>query len=161
MRTATRMSCQPRAAARANWWPRPPHLVGLMRRAAGRPAVGAARPPRAPPRPPAPAERLQKVLARAGLASRREAEGWIRAGRLTVNGKPATLGARVTPGDQVRLDGRLVRAESPVAGGARVPVPPLAGGAAAHPARASPPRVHRCRGRVCSSGCRVAPGGAS
>jgi 23S rRNA pseudouridine2605 synthase len=54
-------------------------------------------------------ERLQKVLARAGIASRREAEAWIRAGRLTINGTPATLGARVAPADQVRLDGRLVR----------------------------------------------------
>jgi 23S rRNA pseudouridine2605 synthase len=67
----------------------------------------------------APAERLQKMLAAAGLASRREAEGWIRAGRLTINGAPATLGVRVTPQDQVRLDGRLVRAP-PAASGARV-----------------------------------------
>jgi 23S rRNA pseudouridine2605 synthase len=56
------------------------------------------------------AERLQKVLARAGFASRREAEAWIRAGRLTINGTPAALGAKVTPQDSVRLDGRLVRA---------------------------------------------------
>ena len=56
-----------------------------------------------------PLERLQKRLARAGLASRREAEEWIRAGRLTVNGQPASLGVRVGPDDQVRLDGRLVR----------------------------------------------------
>jgi 23S rRNA pseudouridine2605 synthase len=56
-----------------------------------------------------PAERLQKVLAQLGLASRREAEAWIRAGRLTVNGNPATLGIRVRPDDQVRLDGRIVR----------------------------------------------------
>ena len=54
-------------------------------------------------------ERLQKVLSRAGLASRREAEDWIRAGRITVNGKPAVLGLRVTPSDQLRLDGRLIR----------------------------------------------------
>ncbi len=53
-------------------------------------------------------ERLQKVLAGAGLASRREAEAWIRLGRLTVNGEPATLGVRVGPADQIRLDGRLV-----------------------------------------------------
>jgi len=53
-------------------------------------------------------ERLQKVLAGAGLASRREAEEWIRLGRLTVNGAPATLGMRVGPTDQIRLDGRLV-----------------------------------------------------
>jgi 23S rRNA pseudouridine2605 synthase len=55
------------------------------------------------------AERLQKILARAGLASRRESEEWIRAGRVTVNGEVATLGSRARGGDQVRLDGRLVR----------------------------------------------------
>ena len=53
-------------------------------------------------------ERLQKVLARAGLASRREAEDWIRAGRLTVNGEVATLGVRAGPADDIRLDGRVV-----------------------------------------------------
>src|SRR5690242_10177945 len=37
-------------------------------------------------------ERLQKVLSRAGIASRREVETWIRAGRLSINGEPATLG---------------------------------------------------------------------
>jgi len=58
-------------------------------------------------------ERLQKVLARAGLASRREAEAWIRAGRLTINGVIATLGARVAPGDELRLDGRAVHAHAP------------------------------------------------
>ena len=62
------------------------------------------------------AERLQKMLARAGLASRREAEAWIRAGRLTINGQVAALGARVAPRDQVRLDGRVVRAHAAVAG---------------------------------------------
>lgn len=61
----------------------------------------------------APPERLQKVLARAGLASRREVETWIRAGRVSVNGKPATLGVRVGPADQVHLDGRLVRQREP------------------------------------------------
>lgn len=58
---------------------------------------------------PACGERLQKLLASLGLASRREAEGWIRAGRLTVNGMPATLGVRVTGRDEVRLDGRPIR----------------------------------------------------
>lgn len=62
-------------------------------------------------------ERLQKVLARAGLASRREAEDWIRAGRLTVNGQPASLGIRVTPGDEVRLDGRVIHQRAPRSGG--------------------------------------------
>src|SRR5215469_16974090 len=58
-------------------------------------------------------ERLQKVLANAGLASRREAEAWIRAGRLTINGAVATLGARVTAGDELRLDGRPVHVRTP------------------------------------------------
>jgi len=57
-------------------------------------------------------ERLQKVLAHAGLASRRQAETWIRAGRLTINGAPATLGSRVVASDAVRLDGRRVRARA-------------------------------------------------
>ena len=56
-----------------------------------------------------PGQRLQKALAHLGLASRREAEQWIRAGRLTVNGQLATLGTRVRESDQLRLDGRLVR----------------------------------------------------
>jgi 23S rRNA pseudouridine2605 synthase len=62
-------------------------------------------------------ERLQKVLARAGLASRREAEEWIRAGRLTVNGQAASLGVRVGPEDEVRLDGRVIRQRAPQSGG--------------------------------------------
>lgn len=56
-----------------------------------------------------PGERLQKVLASLGLASRREAEDWIRAGRLTVNGATATLGVRIGARDDVRLDGRPIR----------------------------------------------------
>jgi 23S rRNA pseudouridine2605 synthase len=50
--------------------------------------------------------RLQKVLARAGLGSRRACEELIAAGRVLVNGLPATLGARVDPArDVVRVDG--------------------------------------------------------
>lgn len=58
-------------------------------------------------------ERLQKVLARGGIASRRAAEELITAGRVRVNGKLVTeLGTRVDPKkDKVELDGRLVRAE--------------------------------------------------
>lgn len=53
-------------------------------------------------------EKLQKVLARAGLASRRVAEEWIAAGRITVNGNIATLGDRVGAGDDIRVDGKRV-----------------------------------------------------
>lgn len=55
-------------------------------------------------------ERIQKVLAQVGLGSRREIEGWIAAGRITVNGKLAGLGDRITPADKVRLDGELLHA---------------------------------------------------
>ena len=55
-----------------------------------------------------PAQRLQKALAHVGLGSRREVEDWIRAGRLTVNGKLAELGMRVRASDRIRLDGRQV-----------------------------------------------------
>ncbi len=54
-------------------------------------------------------ERIQKVLAQAGLASRREAEEWIRAGRVTVNGAIAELGSRVIGRDELRVDNRVVR----------------------------------------------------
>jgi 23S rRNA pseudouridine2605 synthase len=77
-----------------------------------RPAAARPRARAAPAAAGARAERLQKLLARAGLASRREVEVWIRAGRLTVNGEVATLGTRARPGDQLRLDGRVVRAQA-------------------------------------------------
>ncbi len=55
--------------------------------------------------------RLQKFLSRAGVASRRQAEGLIVAGRVQVNGQVVrTLGSKVVPGlDQVAVDGRPVR----------------------------------------------------
>jgi 23S rRNA pseudouridine2605 synthase len=56
-------------------------------------------------------ERLQKVLAAAGVASRREAESWIRAGRVTINDRPATLGQRVGEDDRIAVDGRRLRLE--------------------------------------------------
>lgn len=52
-------------------------------------------------------ERLQKLIAAAGLASRREAERWIAAGRVTVNGRAATLGESADPErDRIEVDGR-------------------------------------------------------
>lgn len=56
--------------------------------------------------------RLQKLLAELGLGSRRAVEDWIRAGRLTVNGRTAQLGDRANPGDDVRLDGRRLELAS-------------------------------------------------
>ena len=57
---------------------------------------------------PAAGEKLQKVLARAGLGSRREIERWIEAGRVAVNGKAARLGDRVDDNDRLAVDGRVV-----------------------------------------------------
>jgi 23S rRNA pseudouridine2605 synthase len=51
-------------------------------------------------------ERLQKLLAGAGHGSRRGIEEWIRAGRVTINGKLATLGDRASASDQICLDGK-------------------------------------------------------
>ncbi len=54
-------------------------------------------------------ERLQKVLAQAGLGSRRMMEEWIAAGRVSVNGQPATLGMRVVEGDLIKAEHRTIR----------------------------------------------------
>lgn len=56
-------------------------------------------------------EKLQKVLARAGFGSRREIEAWIAAGRIKVNGKVATLGARVTDADRILVDGKKLASQ--------------------------------------------------
>ena len=61
--------------------------------------------------PPMPEARLQKVLADAGVASRRGAEALIVAGRVTVDGAPAHLGERVDPrAARILVDGRPLRA---------------------------------------------------
>ncbi len=54
-------------------------------------------------------EKLQKVLARHGLGSRRALEQWIQAGRIEVNGRVAQLGDRVGPRDEITIDGRPLR----------------------------------------------------
>ncbi len=51
-------------------------------------------------------ERIQKLLARAGAGSRREIEGWMNEGRLTVNGKTVAPGQKATVADVFELDGR-------------------------------------------------------
>ena len=59
--------------------------------------------------PPAPTQRLHKLLALAGLGSRRDMELLIESGRVTVNGKPAVVGQGVTEHDVVRLDSRPLK----------------------------------------------------
>ncbi len=56
-------------------------------------------------------EKLQKVMARMGLASRREIEDWISAGRVKVNGAVASLGVRVDLHDAIAVDGKVIRRE--------------------------------------------------
>ncbi|MTW19903.1 23S rRNA pseudouridine(2605) synthase RluB [Allochromatium palmeri] len=66
---------------------------------------------RQPPRRPGSGDepvRLQKLLAEAGLGSRRNIEGWISEGRVRVNGQLAKLGDRATRADRIRVDGREV-----------------------------------------------------
>ncbi len=55
--------------------------------------------------------RLNKYLSETGICSRREADRWIEAGRVTCNGQPAVLGTQVNPADEVRVDGRLIGAK--------------------------------------------------
>lgn len=54
-------------------------------------------------------ERIQKVLADAGIASRRAIEAMVVEGRIKVNGEPAVAGQRIIAGDRVTVDGRSVR----------------------------------------------------
>ena len=61
-------------------------------------------------------ERLQKILARSGLGSRRSCETYIRDGRVTVNGIVASIGMKADPVvDDIRIDGkRIEKQEKPV-----------------------------------------------
>jgi 23S rRNA pseudouridine2604 synthase len=52
--------------------------------------------------------RLNKFISETGVCSRREADKWIEAGRVTLNGAPAQLGHKVGEADEVRIDGELV-----------------------------------------------------
>ena len=62
-------------------------------------------------------ERLQKLLAQAGIGSRREMEAWIVAGRVTLNGEVATLGMRAVEGDVVCADKRVIHVKGQAAQG--------------------------------------------
>jgi 23S rRNA pseudouridine2604 synthase len=55
--------------------------------------------------------RLNKHIAESGACSRREADAWIAAGRVTVNGMTGELGTKVAPGDVVEVDGRPLPAK--------------------------------------------------
>jgi 23S rRNA pseudouridine2604 synthase len=55
--------------------------------------------------------RLNKYLAETGACSRREADQWIEAGRVAVNGARAVLGTQVNAGDEVHVDGQPLRAK--------------------------------------------------
>jgi 23S rRNA pseudouridine2605 synthase len=68
---------------------------------AKRPAISSSDPDDTP--------KLHKVLAEAGLGSRREMEELIIAGRVSVNGEPAHIGQRIAPEDQVRINGKLLQ----------------------------------------------------
>jgi 23S rRNA pseudouridine2605 synthase len=58
-------------------------------------------------------EKLQKIMASAGIASRRESERWIQDGRVSVNGKIAQVGDRATIKDLIRVDGKPLRVTDP------------------------------------------------
>ena len=68
-------------------------------------------PPAAPPNPTRQGQRIAKAMARAGLCSRRDAEAWILAGRVSVNGEVLTSPAiNVVESDDIRVDGEPLKA---------------------------------------------------
>ncbi len=87
-----------------------PGTVGLT-------AAGARKPPRrTDERPDDDSSKLHKILADAGIGSRRDMEELILAGRVSVNGQPAHVGQRIGPDDLIRVNGRpLARKRVPVA----------------------------------------------
>src|SRR6202012_6237755 len=89
--------------------PRSNPRAANVRSAIPRGAARRASPKRAAPKDAVPTERVQKLLAAAGIGSRREVERWIREGRLQINGEVPALGAKLAPRDRITLDGRVVR----------------------------------------------------
>lgn len=58
------------------------------------------------------AVRLNKFISESGMCSRREADRFIEQGQVTLNGRPAVVGDKVGPSDEVRVKGRLVAAQN-------------------------------------------------
>lgn len=58
------------------------------------------------------AVRLNKFISESGMCSRREADRFIEQGQVTLNGRPAVVGDKVGPSDEVRVNGRLVAAQN-------------------------------------------------
>ncbi|HMH68700.1 MAG TPA: pseudouridine synthase [Pinirhizobacter sp.] len=56
--------------------------------------------------------RVNKYISEAGLCSRREADEWLQAGRVTINGETVGMGAKALDGDEVRVDGEVVVART-------------------------------------------------
>src|SRR4051812_27914299 len=88
---------------------RPPAAKAGAQRGASSSARGFGRTGARRPPADAPSQKLHKVLAQAGVGSRRLMEEWIREGKITVNGTVAGIGTRVLPSDVIRIGRRTVR----------------------------------------------------
>lgn len=86
----------------------PPQKIPRTKPAAVKFTATEAMPKTSPVPAPPSGEKIQKLLAQAGLGSRRQIEGWIADRRVSVNGKIATTGDRVTMADRLLVDGRPV-----------------------------------------------------
>ena len=73
------------------------------------PAEAAVEPARRILRPEPDAPKLHKVLAQAGIGSRRDMEQWVQEGRVTVNGEPAHIGQRISFGDRIAVGGKPIK----------------------------------------------------
>ena len=89
------------------------------------------------------ADRIQKVLANAGLGSRREIERWVADGRVTVDGRVAKLGEQVTGKERVCVDGRQVRFRG---GAARAELPRVLQAECVAQTTTNPRQSSTCRG---------------
>jgi 23S rRNA pseudouridine2605 synthase len=83
----------------------PEEPIPFLSNAVAEPPIAARKPSGLDYDPP----KLHKVLADAGIGSRREMEELILAGRVSVNGTPAHIGQRITHSDQVKVNGKLIR----------------------------------------------------